>query len=1019
MLRTNPEFLTAYAKLNAEQRQAVDQIDGPVMVLAGPGTGKTQILATRIANILQKTDTPASSILAVTFTESGAVAMRKRLISLIGETAYQVHISTFHSFCLDVITSNAEYFPQISGSENIADFDRFELFQEIFQRHSFQYIKPLNAPLLYLRDAMGNIQNLKREGVLPLDFQQLLDQEARFLENDAGTLKKTEREKRLKQLQKNIELLEVYRQYQQQLQARGQYDFEDMITFTIQAFEQHELLLREYQERFLYFLVDEYQDTNSEQNRIVQLLSSFWGEAANLFVVGDPHQSIYRFQGASLENIYSFFSHYPSAKLISLKENYRSTQEILDAARSLIAHNHSDDDPANAEHPINTQAPLLHAQSTDGVKLQIAQVQTHSLEQVFVAEEIRKLLDSGVPAHEIVIICRKNDQLLNFAQALYKWGIATHVEGGSDVLKDPVVNQLLLLFQVILHVRTGVEDVDLFTILNYELFGLSREEIFLHYRQANQAKTSFWEHIQAQNSTDDSTSDSPLHASLARLIQWSTLEPTITFPQFFETVLTESGFLHAALERADSISILNKLNSLFAEVKRLTHHDHTFNLERFLSVISTMREHRIRIPEDQLEADTQAVTLTTAHRSKGLEWQYVFITNGVDKNWGNNREMKMFTLPEGILQFSKVDKITKNEDERRLFYVVLTRAKKQVTITIPSKISSGSGMKETVPSLFTQEIASECTRQVDPDQTNGLPALVSRLLHSSFSEPEPSPTERELIASILERFKLSSTALNTYLECAYKFKLNNLLHIPRAKSSVLAFGTAVHAALEKLNRHLMVYQGEVLRLEDFLASFEAALKLEILTKEDFIARLDRGRQVLEAYYHTHAATAPTPLAVEQNFGKGGSRTMLGDIPLTGKMDKLEWADKVAKTIRVVDYKTGKPKTRGQIDGNTQDSDGRYKRQLVFYKLLIELDRSFPYQLAEAEFDFVEPGENGKFKREKFVILEDEVIALRSLIREVMAKIRNQEFPRTTQYNICHSCPFKDHCWPEGVPQIKN
>ena len=269
VLKITPSFTQAYQRLNDEQKLAVDTTDGPVMVIAGPGTGKTQILATRIANILLKTDTNPSSILALTFTESGASAMKKRLISLIGQAAYSVRIQTFHGFCGDVISLHPEFFRLDIQSEPLSDLDRYQLFEEILKSNNFESIKPVNSPFFYLRSLVKNIQDLKREGITPERFEQILKQEGQLIETDSESWKKVEKEKRTKSYKKNLELLIVYQQYQQQLVEKHRYDFEDMIAFTVEAFQQNELLLLEFQEKFQYFLIDEYQDTNSAQNQVI------------------------------------------------------------------------------------------------------------------------------------------------------------------------------------------------------------------------------------------------------------------------------------------------------------------------------------------------------------------------------------------------------------------------------------------------------------------------------------------------------------------------------------------------------------------------------------------------------------------------------------------------------------------------------------------------------------------------------------------------------------------------------
>jgi DNA helicase-2/ATP-dependent DNA helicase PcrA len=334
MTKTTKEFESAYKNLNAEQKKAVDTIDGPVMLVAGPGTGKTQTLALRIANIIQKTDTPASSVLALTFTESGARAMRSRLAGLIGAEAYYAHISTFTLLYRDY-QRQSRCFTLDPSVEPLSDLEKLRLIYLLLDQTPLSHLRPIGAPRYYAKAILGAISDLKREGVDPDEFEELLTSEELFLKSDDATeLKKVELGKRIKNLAKNTELNLLYRQYQDSLKESDSFDFEDMINTVVDAFKTNEDLLRECQEKFLYILVDEYQDTNSAQNELLLQLSSFWGDKANIFVTGDPDQSIMRFQGASIENQLSFIKVYPGAIVITLKQNYRSSQNILDVADS-------------------------------------------------------------------------------------------------------------------------------------------------------------------------------------------------------------------------------------------------------------------------------------------------------------------------------------------------------------------------------------------------------------------------------------------------------------------------------------------------------------------------------------------------------------------------------------------------------------------------------------------------------------------------------------------------------------
>jgi DNA helicase-2/ATP-dependent DNA helicase PcrA len=413
-------FLKQYAILNEGQKKAVDTIDGPVMVVAGPGTGKTQILTMRIANILRLTDTEPENILALTFTESGVQSMRGRLSGLIGSMAYQVRITTFHGFANDAIQAYPESFPDIIGATPITDVDQIKLLESLIAESSLQVLKPFGDTMYYLRSILAQINTLKREGVTPEEFSVIVEKAQVVFDNDedkihakgahVGKMKSAYKDQE-KMLAKNRDLLAIYRQYQELLREKKHYDFSDMILSLLGAMREDGELLLQLQEQHQYVLVDEHQDTNNAQNKILELLVNFH-DSPNLFVVGDTKQSIYRFQGASLENFFYFQHLYPSAQMVTLTHNYRSSQAILDSAESLLA----------GEEPLLSQAP--HESRPVSVSEHADSVSEH----VWVGREIAQKISEGVPAEEIAILFRNNTDAEQIAHVLEKLDVPYRIE---------------------------------------------------------------------------------------------------------------------------------------------------------------------------------------------------------------------------------------------------------------------------------------------------------------------------------------------------------------------------------------------------------------------------------------------------------------------------------------------------------------------------------------------------------------------------------------------------------------
>lgn len=1004
-------FQAIYSQLNPAQQQAVDTLEGPVMVIAGPGTGKTQVLAARIAHILLSTDTNPSSVLAMTFTESAAKNMRERLISMIGKTAYYVQIHTFHSFCTEVISSHPEYFPIDRDSQPLSDLERFELFQSIVDDLPLTVLKPLNTPYFYIRDLVKSISDLKREGIDLESFRQIVAAEQTLFDQEQESLSKAERARQEKKLLKNQELSLVYEAYQQRLRETLRYDFDDMIALVVAAFKDQPELLLEYQEKLHYFLVDEYQDTNSAQNAVVDLLASFWEEAANIFVVGDPNQAIYRFQGASLENVMGFTERYPQAQVITLTTGYRSPQTIYTAASDLIAENHSGEETAfSAE----LSQPLTSIK-TNGLPLQLFKAPSQTLETIYIACKIKELLEQGVDPTEIAVLYRHNADALDISTTLDKWGIRYEIDGGNNVLEAEHICQLLSLFKVIESIKQGNEDGLLYEVLQYDWVGLDTLLVMKVARAASKAKLSLFELVsrgydsfrQYHQTTEVTALEfAVLTDFVDKLTRWAARDAQLVFTAWFELVINESGFLPWVLQQENKIELLNAVNSSFREVKALTGSQRDFQLGQFLGVIATLEAHRLPIMLEDLNVTQDAVHLSTVHKAKGQEWQYVFLMRCIDRKWGNSRKRDLIPLPSGILKHTDISAKERNEDERRLFYVAITRAQTQITVTYPETIVTENRSKSALGSIFLEEIKDHLV--LDESQTaqevvDKADEHLAQMLEPATRQVS-SNSEREFFRSLVKDYKLSVTALNTYLESPTRFRDECLLKVPTAKSPILSFGSAIHRSLEHWFKTWM-RTNEKPSLESLLTAYEEALIKEPLLGDELDVRLAYGKEVLHSYFGRLESLEQQPLFIERMFGFGWSRTVLDDIPLTGRMDRVDWIDVGQKTVCVVDYKTGRPRTVGEIEATVASAQlsereqslpdsirGKYKRQLLFYKILSELDASFIPTVTEAVFEFVEPDkQNGKIIQRRFSLPDTEVEDLKNLIREVAREIRELRF----------------------------
>jgi DNA helicase-2/ATP-dependent DNA helicase PcrA len=1006
------DFQTRYKKLNKEQKDAVESIEGPVMIIAGPGTGKTLTLSMRIAHILRKTDSDPQAILALTFTDSAAHEMRKRLVEIIGPTAYYVQIYTFHSFCTDIIKEFPEEFLISDESAPLSEIERIQLFRDLIDKTDLDILRPTNSTYYYISDIIKKIQELKRENILPSKFHKILEQENISLSHSEKKINPrtgkfyAEYERKQKTLAKQKELLLLYKAYQKRIKELHRFDFEDMINLVVEKLKENQNLKLTLQERYLYILVDEYQDTNASQTEIIRLLTDHW-ENPNIFVVGDDEQAIYRFQGASLENVLEFKKLFPHAKIIVLTSNYRSSQHILDASRSVIE--------KNLLRLQGVEKKLKSRMQKKNIPIHLAHFSNGEAENAYIAKEVKLLIKQGTDPDEIAVLVRNNRDIDDIKDTLLRSGIRFEVASGKNILEDGDINRLLLLFRVIhdLEVKPS-DDIDLFTLFNFEFLNFKKLDILKLARFASEKKKNFVDIILNEDIFNEVSLEEPKKFIyfIEKLNTWKSLNANVSFTKFFETVIQESNFLNWILSDKLNIARINTLNTLFSEVKQLCYADHTFTLSDFLSTIDLMKENNVKIEEQPFGGDKEAIKLLTAHKAKGLEFSCVFIAKCVDKKWGNFPNKDKITLPNSILRNVSLEDKEKNEDERRLFYVALTRAKSEVYIFYSDIYSSQGYTKQSAPSMFISEIDKKYFQNID---TENLEKKYAGTINTQLTLPPSNEyvlSEEDFLNSVIGKLKLSVTSLNDYLKCPYKFKLNTLLSTPRAKATSQAFGTAIHVALEVYFKTFRQQHNKP-QLPVLLKAFKQALEKEILTQNDFKRLISKGNQVLLMYYTDNNKNFTEPLYTEYSFGF--RKVFLHDIPLSGKIDKVEWIDRNKKEVKVVDYKTGNPKTKNEIEGKTKNSEGDLLRQLLFYKLLSQLDHNFNFTVTSGEFDFIETKGSRKAKKEEHSYSQEEIEDLKTTIEKVMDKIRHQNFERTKEYRHCAMCPFKTHCWPDGIP----
>jgi len=1035
------KFNEAYLELNEKQRLAVDAIDGPVMVIAGPGTGKTQILAARVGKILLETDALPENILCLTYTDAGTIAMRKRLQQFVGADAYKVNIYTFHAFCHEVIQDNLSLFEK-NSLDAISELESIELFKSLIDAF------PKNHPLKrYRGDVYFEINNLKqlfsamkKEG-WTADFihdkidsyiADLPNRDAFIAKRASGNFKKGDvRTDRIAELVEKMEKLRAavneFENFQQLMRKRNRYDFEDMINWVIRAFDENRSILSAYQEKFQYILVDEFQDSSGTQNRLVQQLISYWARP-NIFVVGDDDQSIFRFQGANVENMIEFAGKFSSDLItVVLTNNYRSTQPILDVSTSLISR--------NEERLVNQLPGLSKALSSS--KPALAAMTNYPLiksylsakdEMADICNAIVTLLDQGLAPGRIAVLYKENKYGEELGRYLRLKNIPVYSKRNVNILQQPFIKKIIQLLRYI-HAEHDTPyggDEMLFEILHYDFYHIPPMEIARITVSVNQQKYNSKEPVSIRRSLYEKAKapaqnlfDTGLHTGLqqiSRILEaLIAAAPNITLQQLFAQLINEAGVLEYVLKSADKIQLMKWLTALFDFIKNETSRNPALDLKELIGIIDLMEKESLPLNIIEVSGTEKGVNLLTIHGSKGLEFEYVFLAGTNASLWEKKRKNNSgYTYPDNLFESSAA--ASGEEELRRLFYVALTRAEKHLQLSFAQFNKDG---KEMEPSMFIAEIIEAHQLPIENIKLSTEQQSEYELLQYQAQAPQIEEAEADFISAILDKFVMNVTALNSYLNCPLGFYYKNLIRIPSGKSEATEFGSAIHHALDQLFTKMLDHPEKLFpSVTEMFADFSWYMHKhrENFILEAFNRRMEYGQEVLKNYYQKYIGTWNKIVTVERNI-RG---VTVNGVPLKGKLDKLEFN---GTEVNVVDYKSGDiDKAISKIKGpnDKEPNGGDYWRQAVFYKILVDNYTQKNWKVISTEFDFVEPDKKKAYRKEKIIITPADMETVSQQVSAVWQKIQDRDFYTGCGKPECHWCNFvKDNSLAVALHEISD
>ena len=844
---TAGKFEEAYARLTKEQKKAVDTVEGPVMVLAGPGTGKTHILTLRIANILRETQARPDAILALTFTDSAARTMRRRLAGLIGEeTARRVTITTFHGFAELVRTEYSDAFAEDSDRRLMGDVEETLLMRAAIDSADIDLLRPAKSPYTYLRDLGSLYDTLVREGVTLEAYRKWGKEAAENLAADeslrykrganAGELTKAGQEK-VARFDKVEEAARVFARYQELKDEHRLADFSDMLTGVIDRIAADESLRSDLQERYQYVLADEHQDANALQHKLLELFA--YDDHPNLFVVGDEKQAIYRFQGAEIGAFRTFVEMFPRAVTIELASSFRSYQHILDMAHEVVAET-------------GGHARLSAVRGGGGEKVSRVVAEDPLDERAKAATLIESLIGEGVQPHEIAVIARTNDTADLFAQALAARGLPVLRAGDLSLTDRPLMRALIALMHY---------------VADPTALGSLREALLAPWWGLPTADL-----LKLLRTTSDKDLTSALvreYPKTAKIITGCLENALVATPiSCFSYVFTECGARDYLLSHADHLDDITLVRALMMHLESVARFTEAVTFAEAFSALSRAREHGLSPVKVSVTEREGFITVITAHKAKGMEFSYVLVPDCTESAWEKGGRAALIPSP-----FENKQTL---DDARRLFYVALTRAKDRAYLSYARTNADGRDRLPTslMPvGLPETEAASEA-----------LP-----LLHATVSAPEKV---RALVEQYLATEGLSPSAVNEYLESPATFFARRVLRIHVPPVPALVYGTALHAALAAM---LSGASGE-----DAEAMLARAFNRSLLPRDATFEKLRvEAHKAFDAVSPELAALGE-PEHIEKSFAM--TRDVDGvPVTLAGKIDVVLKRD---GALVVADFKTG-------------------------------------------------------------------------------------------------------------------
>jgi len=968
IVKTEAKTLTG---LNQKQKEAVKHDQGPLLIIAGAGTGKTQVITRRIAHLIATKRARPEEILALTFTDKAAEEMEERVDILVPYGYTDIWISTFHAFGDRILRENALELGLDPDFGVLTRPDQIIFLKEHLYEFNLDYFRPKSDPARFLNALVILFSRLRDEDVSweeYLDYARTLDELARKSPQD----KEAQETARMQ-----MELAGAYQTYQKLLMKEAKVDFANQVYLTLHLFRKKPLVLSRYQKQFKYILVDEFQDTNFSQFQLVKLLAQ---KHKNISVVGDDNQSIFKFRGAAISNILNFMDYYSNARQVVLTENYRSTQIILDRAYKLIKYN----DPDTLEVKCNISKRLV-TERKEGQDIQYLHFDHGQTE----ADEVACLIDEkvkkeGLSYGDIAILVRANNDAQSFLRALNMRSVPWRFSGNQGLYSQEEIRFLISFLRVIANPDDSISLYHLVSfsdVYKMDMTDLTRCLNFAD-RKNRSLFTIFTDLDNIEELSGISEKSKKKINKITEDIKYYLKEARgLSSGRLLYTFLQQSGYLKKLVKEESLVNEqrIKNIARFFGIVDNFQHLSHEDRLPNFVQHLDMLISAGDDPATAEADLDLEAVNVLTIHKAKGLEFKVVFLVNLVQGRFPWPRRREALEVPLELIKDILPAGDYHIQEERRLFYVAMTRAKDELYFTW--SLDYG-GKRARKVSQFVNEALDISPQKPEVIKKHAVEQI------ERFAPKAPSKALQEKPISMDELLTLSFRQVDDYLTCPLKYKYVHILRIPILRHHSVVYGSAIHKSI--VDFYSAKRDKRKFTKDDLIESFEKSWVNEgFLSRAHEEQRLAQGRKTLNNFYRREKKNNP-PAYVEQPFN-----FTLGKDRVIGRWDRI---DEREDGPVIIDFKTSDTVTKQkQADKRTKES-----LQLSIYALAYrEINGKLP---SKVELHFVDTALVGSAERR-----ENDLEKAKESIQQASCGIRMREFPALPSYSACNWCAYREVC----------